>query len=319
MQSLPGAAPGLPFVAKKREPVPSVLSIAGFDPSSGAGFTADLKVFAAHGLYGLACPTALTVQSTRGVRRSEPVHPALVTDTLDCLAEDIAIAGVKIGMLASVEIVAAVAGFLSRLRTHAPTVPIVLDPVIRSSSGRLLLDMDGLAAVRRDLLPLATVVTPNHAEALLLAGGSGVALAAEEVATRAGIEQAADAVLRMMNPTGAGPERQGSAVIVTGGDRGEQAAPADFLLEAHSPDHRELGGPEVAGTWLTGTWVNTSSTHGTGCAFSAALLCGLVGGLPVAAAARQAKAYVEAALTAAYPVGQGRGPMHHLFSRKGQD
>ena len=148
----------------------TVLTIAGFDPSSGAGVTADLKVFAAHGLFGVSCITGLTVQSTVGVRDSEPVAAHVVRATLDCLREDLALDGVKIGMLATAENVAAVADFLGALRDAGGKVPVVLDPVLRSSSGRELLEADGVALMKERLLPLVDWVTPNVDELAVLTG-----------------------------------------------------------------------------------------------------------------------------------------------------
>ena len=292
------------FVAPRPAP-PAVLSIAGFDPSSGAGFTADLKVFAAHGLYGLACPTGLTVQSTEGVRRSEAVSAELVRETLECLAADIRIAGVKIGMLASATVVREVARWLVRYREQAPELPVVLDPVLGSSAGRPLLDPEAVELLLRELLPLATVATPNLAEAAQLAGCA--------VGSREAAPAAARALLGRM-----GPE---SAVIVTGGHFGAEQTPDDFLLEPG-----DAPGSEPEGVWVPGTWVHTRSTHGTGCAFSSALLCALVQNSSrnsswerdrkhaLEASVRQAKDYVQAALGAAYPVGRGHGPMHHLYA-----
>src|SRR5277367_5095314 len=132
----------------------TVLTIAGFDPSSGAGVTADLMVFAAHGLFGTSCITGLTVQSTMGVRTTEAVSAEIVHDTLDCLQSDLAVAGIKIGMLATAANVAMVADFLEMLRGENRRVPVVLDPVLRSSSGRELLDGEGMEVLRRRLLPL---------------------------------------------------------------------------------------------------------------------------------------------------------------------
>src|ERR1700751_5495497 len=129
----------------------TVLTIAGFDPSSGAGVTADLKVFAAHGIYGLAAITALTVQSTQGVRRVEPASEEILQQTLDCLVEDIPISGLKIGMLATEEMVGTVVTFLSRFET--PPGKIVLDPVLRSSSGHELISKQGFTRLKSDLLP----------------------------------------------------------------------------------------------------------------------------------------------------------------------
>ncbi len=265
---------------KKALPPPAVLTVAGLDPSSGAGFTADLKVFAAHGLYGLACPTALTVQSTAGVRRTEPVAPEYVADALACLAEDIAIAGVKIGMLGSAGVVRAVAEWLGTYRVEA----VVLDPVFRSSSGHMLLDPEGLARLRDELLPLVSVLTPNLPEA--------AALASIPVGTRADVRRAAGLLLG-----------QTRAVVVTGGHLREPATPDDFLLTAGDPD----------GTWFPGLRVHTPATHGTGCAFSSALLANLVRGQALPEAVRAAKAYVRAALEHAYPLGRGRGPVNHLY------
>src|SRR5580698_8027237 len=130
----------------------TVLTIAGFDPSSGAGVTADLMVFAAHGLFGTSCITALTVQSTVGVRATQPVAGEVVRATLDCLQDDLPVAGIKIGMLATAENVAAVVDFLEGIRGQG--IPVVLDPVLRSSSGRELLDAAGVVLMRERLLPL---------------------------------------------------------------------------------------------------------------------------------------------------------------------
>ena len=141
-------------------PTPTLLTIAGFDPSSGAGVTADLMVFAAHGGFGVSCITALTVQSTLGVFATKAVDADVVAQTLYRLADDLPIAGIKIGMLGNAENVRAVCGFLR----SAPTVPVVVDPVILSTSGRELIDSAGLAALREELFPLATWATPNRNE-----------------------------------------------------------------------------------------------------------------------------------------------------------
>ena len=147
----------------------TVLTIAGFDPSSGAGVTADLMVFRAHGLFGVSCITGLTVQSTLGVKGTVPVSLGIVHDTLDCLQSDLPLAGIKIGMLATAENVAMVSDFLEMMRAGR-RVPVVLDPVLRSSSGRELLDAEGVAVMRRRLLPLVDWVTPNIDELGVLTG-----------------------------------------------------------------------------------------------------------------------------------------------------
>src|SRR5208337_2122387 len=147
---------------------PVVLSIAGFDPSSGAGITADLKTAAAHGCYAVTCPTALTVQSSQGVFEVRPLDPGLVHRTLGALAEDLEIAAVRVGMLGSASVAKTVANMLKELELRN----VVLDPVLRSSSGAALLDELGLQVLREELLPLADVITPNVDEAALLAGSA---------------------------------------------------------------------------------------------------------------------------------------------------
>ncbi|QNI34047.1 bifunctional hydroxymethylpyrimidine kinase/phosphomethylpyrimidine kinase [Alloacidobacterium dinghuense] len=264
---------------------PIALTIAGFDPSSGAGITADLKVFAAHDIYGMACITALTVQSTLGVRRVEPVAPETIRETLACLRDDVMPAGVKIGMQATAEAVTETARFLAESGIDRRRV--VLDPVNRSSSGGELLSSEGLARLQSELLAHVGWITPNVEEL--------AQLTADEPLSRAEIPLAS-ARLQNLARQGGNPDLH---VVVTGGhlDR-----PDDFLL---TPDGRE--------SWLKGERVETQSTHGTGCAFSSAILCQLMRGIEAKQAVTNAKAYVTAALRAAYPVGQGKGPMHHLY------
>src|SRR5271155_3055408 len=264
---------------------PIALTIAGFDPSSGAGITADLKVFAAHNIYGMACITALTIQSTLGVRRVEPVSAETIRETLACLYDDVTPAGIKIGMLATADAVSETARFLASAGTDRQRV--VLDPVIRSSSGRGLLSAEGVARLRSELLAHVGWITPNLDELAVLteegplsrAGVPAAAARLQELASKAG------------NPT--------LHVVATGGhlDR-----PDDFLLS-----------PDGNAQWLRGERVETQATHGTGCAFSSALLCGLIHWRQPERAAAEAKTYVSAALKASYPVGHGKGPMNHLF------
>jgi hydroxymethylpyrimidine/phosphomethylpyrimidine kinase len=259
--------------------------MAGFDPSSGAGVTADLKTFAAHGIYGVAAITALTVQSTQAVRAIEPVRPSLFRETLDCLAADISLAGVKLGMLASAGLVAEAEHFL-RARPGLREC-VVLDPVLRSSSGTALLDAEGRALLRERLLGVVGWITPNLDELALLTG--------LEVRTREQVPAAAERLAKQAAKIG----NPGIAIVVTGGhlDR-----PDDYLLL------------EGQGSWLPGERVETRATHGTGCAFSCALLAELVLGRSGSKAVESAKRYVAGALRSAYPVGQGRGPLHHLFA-----
>lgn len=260
----------------------TVLTIAGFDPSSGAGVTADLMVFAAHGLFGVSCITGLTVQSTLGVKATLPVPVGLVHDTLDCLQSDLPLAGIKIGMLASAENVAMVAEFLEMMRSEGRRAPVVLDPVLRASSGRELLDVEGVAVIRRRLLPLVDWATPNMEELGVLTG--------HVIGRREDLPDAAR-VLQAM-----GSELQ---VVVTGG---ELATPDDLLL---------LADGEIV--CLTGEKIVSTSTHGTGCAFSSALLSRIVLGDDAREAASRAKTYVAEAIRTATPIGHGVGPVNHLW------
>ncbi|MGA7925391.1 MAG: bifunctional hydroxymethylpyrimidine kinase/phosphomethylpyrimidine kinase [Candidatus Sulfotelmatobacter sp.] len=274
------------------EKPPVVLTIAGFDPSSGAGITADIKTIAAHGCYGVACITAMTVQSTVGVRRVEAVDPALVTETLEELADDIPIAAVHIGMLGSAKVVRAVAEFLgqrsgeTRLANTSPNrLPnVVLDPILKSSSGADLLDAGGTRLLIEKLIPLADVVTPNVDEAALLTG--------LEV-TDLGEMRAAAAKLHQMGA---------AAVVITGGHLEKAIDLLSFTTK---------GGVEEE--VFRAERQHSNSTHGTGCAFATAMACHLALDRGLAEAALLAKTYVTAAIAAGHPLGRGTGPVHHLY------
>ena len=268
-----------------RSSPPICLTIAGFDPSSGAGITADLKTFAAHAVYGVAAITALTVQSTTGVRAVQPVADSLLRQTLESLAADVTLDAVKIGMLGTAGAVAEVERFL---RTHPELRDrTVLDPVCRSSSGAALLDQEGVALIVERLLGLIGWVTPNVDELAILTGFP--LPGRHEVPTLA--ERLAKLAASAGNPA--------LRIVVTGGhlDR-----PDDYV---------HIDGK---GSWISGVRVETTSTHGTGCAFSSALAAGLANRLAGIAAVRAAKEYVTEALRAAVPIGKGHGPMHHLFA-----
>lgn len=269
------------------------LTVAGFDPSSGAGITADLQVFAAHGVYGVAAITALSVQSTMGVRATSPVSGALVRETLDCLAEDIDLAGVKIGMLGTADVVRQVAAFLRQARI--PRKRVVLDPVLRSSSGAALLDDDGGAAMRAELLPVVGWVTPNLDELAVLTGKPDREAIPALARTLAELGREPAAGIGHPGTGSDAPATTGLHVVVTGG---HHDPPDDFLL---TPAGEEF--------WFPGTHVETTSTHGTGCAFSSALLCRILAGDPPAEAVRGAKEFVRHALESAVPLGRGRGPV----------
>jgi len=272
----------LPMLQYAGVTMQTVLTIAGFDPSSGAGVTADLMVFAAHDLFGTSCVTNLTVQSTMGVVGLRAVSPEIVAATLDCLVRDLPPAGIKIGMLGTAAAVEVVAEFLQMLRDEGRRVPVVLDPVVRSSSGRELLDAEGVEVLRERLLPLADWVTPNVEELRVLTG--------ETVARREDMPEAARALQAM------GSEMN---VVVTAGDL---ETPDDLLV---------LVGREIV--CLTGEKIASTSTHGTGCAFSSALLSRVVLGDEAREAASRAKTYVAEAIRTARAIGHGKGPVNHLW------
>jgi hydroxymethylpyrimidine/phosphomethylpyrimidine kinase len=260
---------------------PVVLTIAGFDPSSGAGITADIKTIAAHSCYGVACISALTVQSTSGVRRVEPVAAAVVAETLAELAADMEIGVVKIGMLGTAKIVRAVVDFLELQR-----VPhVVLDPVLKSSSGTELLDAAGEKLMRERLLGLATVTTPNLDEAARLVGG--LVRNPEEMKTAA-------AKLHGMGAKN---------VVITGGHLDKAIDLLSFTNSRGSIEQEVFKAERQ----------RSKSTHGTGCAFSTAMACHLALGRGLPEAVLLAKAYVGAAISNAQPLGRGIGPLHHLY------
>ena len=257
---------------------PIVLTIAGFDPSSGAGVTADIKTIAAHGCYGVSAITALTVQSTVTVRRVVTVDVKVLGDTLDELYRDVKVSAVHIGMLGSGEVASRVAGFLEGARLKK----VVLDPILQSSSGATLLDEEGVRVLIERLLPLADLMTPNIDEAAALTG------------------------LEARNPSemklaaGRLHEMGARAVVVTGGHL-EQ--PIDvFSVKGGEP---QIYRAEPA---------DSSNTHGTGCAFSTAIACQLALGRSLPMAVLLAKAYVLEALRHSYSIGHGAGPVNHMHA-----
>jgi hydroxymethylpyrimidine/phosphomethylpyrimidine kinase len=261
-----------------------VLTIAGFDPSSGAGVTADIKTIAAHGCYGVACITAVTVQSTGGVRRMEAMDPSLVTDTLQELAADMPIAAVHIGMLGNGKIVRAVADFLGKQKTRVTISNVVLDPILKSSSGATLLDPSGTKLLAESLIPLAAVITPNIDEAAALTGLKVTNL--EEM-------RAAASKLHEMGA---------AAAVVTGGHLDKAIDLLSFITK--NGVEQEVFKAERQ---------RSNSTHGTGCAFSTAIACHLALDRGLPEATLLAKTFVTAAIAAGQPVGNGTGPVNHLY------
>lgn len=267
---------------------PVVLTIAGFDPSSGAGVTADIKTIAAHGCYGVACITALTVQSTAGVRRVEAVDPTLISETLQELATDIPIAAVHIGMLGTAKAVKAVVEFLDQ-RPGKDGLPnklpnIVLDPILKSSSGANLLDAPGVKLLIEKLIPLADVITPNVDEAAVLTG--------LKVTDLDEMRAAAEKLHQM-----------GSAAAVITGGHLEKAIDLLSFTTKHGVQQEVFKAERQ----------RSNSTHGTGCAFATAMACHLALDRGLAEATLLAKTYVTAAIAAGQPLGRGTGPVHHLY------
>ena len=264
---------------------PVVLSIAGYDPSSGAGVTADIKTLAAHGCYGVSCITALTVQSTTGVAQVQPVSGKLVRETLHELAQDFAISAVRIGMLGSAEVVEAVATTLEKSGFQN----VVLDPIFKSSSGAILLEKKGIEVLRQRLLPLCAVITPNADEAVTLTNVPVGNLAEMKVAAA------------KLHELGA------RNVVVTGGDlSGTPGEKAIDLLSMQS----ERGCEQMD---FSSERVKSRSTHGTGCAFATALAANLALGKQLSDAVVLAKAFVKKAIAHAHPLGKGVGPLNHLY------
>jgi hydroxymethylpyrimidine/phosphomethylpyrimidine kinase len=267
---------------------PVILTIAGFDPSSGAGITADIKTIAAHECFGIACVTALTVQSTQGVRKVQPLDPQVIADTLTELAADFMIEGVHIGMLGNKGAAGAVIRFLEeRKLSH-----VVLDPILKSSSGADLLDPQDSRLVIEKLFPLAELVTPNLDEALLL---SGMTAEEGETTTARSLEIMREAANRL-HALGA------ANVVVTGGHL-EKAVDLLSFTSGRGTEHEVFKAERQ----------RSRSTHGTGCAFSSALTCHLAQGRGLPEAVLLSKAYVSAAIANAQPLGHGAGPLHHLY------
>ncbi len=266
-------------------PISKALTIAGSDSGGGAGIQADLKTFAALGVYGCSVITAVTAQNTLQVSGIEAISPDMVRKQLEAALSDIHPNAIKTGMLANSAIIEAVAATLRRF----PRVPLVLDPVMIAKSGDALLATEAVRTLCEQLIPLADMVTPNIPEAETL---TGMRLAGDE-----SIRKAAAAIRGM----GA------KAVLIKGGhlaiDRSEDSRAAEVadLYDDGKEVHR-----------ISGPWIDTPHTHGTGCTLASALAAGLARGLSPYAAARQAREFLTQALRTAFPVGAGKSPVHHF-------
>ena len=255
----------------------TALTIAGSDSGGGAGVQADLKTFAAHGVFGLSAITAVTAQNSLGVLAVHAVPASIVAQQIEAVATDFGVGAAKTGMLFDRETIESVAGCLETLQ-----IPhLVVDPVMVATSGDRLLADEAIGTLKTTLLPRAAVVTPNHREAERLTGGV--------------IRSPSDAkaAARSIHEMGA------AAVIVTGGDAAGAKA-IDVLYDGS--DYLVLEAPRI----------DVNAGHGTGCTFSAAVTAQLACGRPLAAAARAAKSYVERCLRHALDVGRGPGPLDHF-------
>lgn len=254
------------------------LTIAGSDSGGGAGIQADLKTFAAFGVFGTSVITALTAQNTLGVRAVAEVQPAFVRAQLDAIGEDFAVAGVKTGMLARRPIIEVVAAHLQNRRLRN----LIVDPVMVAASGDVLLAPDAVAAMRELMLPLASLLTPNAREAEILSGVAISDVAAMHLAARKIVEMGA------------------RAVLVKGGRLGGSTS-VDVLCRGGTI--REFSSPRVA----------INRAHGTGCTLSAAIAAAMALGMELEDAIQTAKLYVTHALATAEQVGHGATPLNHLI------
>lgn len=258
--------------------LPSVLTIAGSDPSGGAGIQADLKTIAAFKLYGTSVITALTAQNTLGVYSVSQTSDSMLAAQLDAVLSDLLPGSVKIGMVGTKSAVEIIAEMLS---WHGP-FPLVLDPVMISTSGYRLIDREAAAALKKDLFPLASLITPNIPEAAALLGDKNSSLDSKEAMERA--------VLMLS-------ERLQTAVLLKGG---HQSGQADDVLCS-----------EGLLTWFPGKRLDNPNTHGTGCTLSTAIACGLARGWGMEESIRHAKGYITKAIGAGLDLGKGNGPLWH--------
>ena len=259
---------------------PVALTIAGSDSSGGAGIQADLKTFAALGVYGASVITALTAQNTTGVTGIHQVPAGFVTAQIDAVFADLAVGAVKIGMVAEPSVIDAIADGLDRWSPKH----VVLDPVMVATSGDRLLVAEAVDALRRKLIPRATLITPNLPEA--------AALLDEQIAvSEAGIAAQGQRLLAL-----------GCRAVLIKGGHGQGSESTDYFVT--STGSIALSAPRIA----------TKNTHGTGCSLSSAVAAGLARGDDLEAAVRNAKIWISAAIAAAdrFTVGHGHGPVHHF-------
>lgn len=254
-----------------------ILTIAGSDCSGGAGIQADIKTIAAHGMYAMSVLTSLTAQNTTGVYDVLDVPAEFVARQIDCIFTDIRPDAVKIGMVSNPEIIAVIVEKLKQYQAEN----IVVDPVMVSTSGSNLLKEEAMMALCEKLLPVARVITPNLPEAEALSGHA--------VQDKSSCVEAAKKISQMLS----------GAVLIKGGHLINTAD--DFLYEQGTQ------------TWFSGKKIDNPNTHGTGCTLSSAIACGLASGYDLTIAIERAKAYITGALRAQLNLGQGSGPLDHMY------
>jgi len=264
--------------------VHKALTIAGSDSGAGAGIQADLKTFAALGVYGSSAITAITAQNTQQVSAIHIVPASIVAEQIKAVLADIGADAVKTGMLANADVISTVVATLQQF----PRAPLVVDPVMVAKSGDALLAQDAVQTLRESLLPLAEIVTPNVPEAEVLVGS--------KLESSSDFIQAAQAIHEM------GAQN----VVIKGGHRPpNQSKSGDPLIVDLFYDGRQV-------QEIEGPFIDTPHTHGTGCTFASAITAGLARGLSPLSAVVEARKYLTEALRGAFPVGRGKSPVHHF-------
>ncbi len=283
--------------------VRTALTIAGSDCSGGAGVQADLKTFAALGVYGMSVIVSVVAENTSRVIAVGDVSPQLIGQQIDAVFEDIPVDAVKVGMLSSADCMDAVVAGLARWRP----AHVVIDPVMYAKGGAPLMAPDAVEHFKNVVLPWATVLTPNIPEACELSG--------LEVLTREDQLQAARAIARMVgeNARGAGAPARSIAVLVKGGHVSANAGAASGEGDPRASVDVLWDGSTARATTFAAPRIDTSNTHGTGCTLSSAIAANLAQGDDVSRAVAQAKAYVTGAIAHALSLGHGHGPTHHFF------
>ncbi|GMT49588.1 MAG: bifunctional hydroxymethylpyrimidine kinase/phosphomethylpyrimidine kinase [bacterium] len=257
-----------------------VMTVAGSDSGGGAGIQGDLKTFSALGAYGTSVITAVTAQNTVGIRSVQGMGPDIVKDQMESILEDFPIAGIKVGMLHSVSII----GIVVSLIRERVTCPIVVDPVIISSSGTALTEDEGLEPMKKKLFPLAQLVTPNLPEM--------ESLAHQTIHSESDMIRSCEKLYDEVH----------TPILLKGGHRKDK--PCDILFDG------------AAFHYFNSSFIRTSNDHGTGCALSSAITVHLAQGKSLLSSVEKGKHYITHCLTYSYPLGEGHGPINHFWNQE---